>query len=203
MLIRWRWDFLWGFSQTRYSMKYRHCDGKLVLKVTDNREVRESMLFNFFAFLFFLLFLVMWDCVWNRRVRCFEFSTALDDGLLWKRRICVNVEICALLMWCYCFWIWGSGMHVGARYTGSDCRRNLCPFDVLTSVVGESCIETVLMCFQVGMWFNFSNYNLNWPRSFICKSAPRVLCSCPGGCHVKLSAALRTISQSLVAAVMR
>ncbi|KAH6813690.1 Signal recognition particle [Perilla frutescens var. frutescens] len=25
-------------EKTRYSMKYRHCDGKLVLKVTDNRE---------------------------------------------------------------------------------------------------------------------------------------------------------------------
>ncbi|RZR99451.1 hypothetical protein BHM03_00029003 [Ensete ventricosum] len=24
---------------SRYVMKYRHCDGKLVLKVTDNREV--------------------------------------------------------------------------------------------------------------------------------------------------------------------
>ncbi|PON95036.1 Signal recognition particle, SRP9 subunit [Trema orientale] len=26
-------------ESTRYVMKYRHCDGKLVLKVTDNREV--------------------------------------------------------------------------------------------------------------------------------------------------------------------
>ncbi|XP_038887366.1 signal recognition particle 9 kDa protein [Benincasa hispida] len=25
-------------NSTRYNMKYRHCDGKLVLKVTDNRE---------------------------------------------------------------------------------------------------------------------------------------------------------------------
>ncbi|XP_010100084.2 signal recognition particle 9 kDa protein [Morus notabilis] len=25
-------------ESTRYLMKYRHCDGKLVLKVTDNRE---------------------------------------------------------------------------------------------------------------------------------------------------------------------
>ena len=25
--------------QTRYVMKYRHCEGKLVLKVTDDREV--------------------------------------------------------------------------------------------------------------------------------------------------------------------
>ncbi|XP_048137197.1 signal recognition particle 9 kDa protein isoform X2 [Rhodamnia argentea] len=25
-------------ESTRYCMKYRHCDGKLVLKVTDNRE---------------------------------------------------------------------------------------------------------------------------------------------------------------------
>ncbi|KAF5741102.1 signal recognition particle 9 kDa protein [Tripterygium wilfordii] len=25
-------------ESTRYSMKYRHCDGKLILKVTDNRE---------------------------------------------------------------------------------------------------------------------------------------------------------------------
>ncbi|KAK7842007.1 signal recognition particle 9 kda protein [Quercus suber] len=25
-------------DSTRYVMKYRHCDGKLVLKVTDNRE---------------------------------------------------------------------------------------------------------------------------------------------------------------------
>ncbi|XP_057532769.1 signal recognition particle 9 kDa protein isoform X1 [Amaranthus tricolor] len=25
-------------ESTRYSMKYRHCDGKLVLKVTDNKE---------------------------------------------------------------------------------------------------------------------------------------------------------------------
>lgn len=29
-------------SQTRYSMKYRHCDGKLVLKVTDDKEVKIS-----------------------------------------------------------------------------------------------------------------------------------------------------------------
>ncbi|KAG4402176.1 hypothetical protein GLYMA_02G141101v4 [Glycine max] len=26
-------------DSTRYVMKYRHCDGKLVLKVTDNRQV--------------------------------------------------------------------------------------------------------------------------------------------------------------------
>ena len=26
--------------QSRYVMKYRHCDGKLVLKVTDNRKVK-------------------------------------------------------------------------------------------------------------------------------------------------------------------
>jgi len=26
-------------SATRYVMKYRHCEGKLVLKVTDDREV--------------------------------------------------------------------------------------------------------------------------------------------------------------------
>ena len=26
--------------QTRYVMKYRHCDGKLVLKVTDDKVVR-------------------------------------------------------------------------------------------------------------------------------------------------------------------
>ena len=26
--------------QTRYVMKYRHCDGKLVLKVTNDRVVR-------------------------------------------------------------------------------------------------------------------------------------------------------------------
>lgn len=33
-------DFLIKFgTQTRYCMKYRHCDGKLVLKVTDNKEV--------------------------------------------------------------------------------------------------------------------------------------------------------------------
>ncbi|KAH9607477.1 signal recognition particle 9 kDa protein [Silene latifolia] len=25
-------------ESTRYSMKYRHCDGKLVLKVTDNKQ---------------------------------------------------------------------------------------------------------------------------------------------------------------------
>ncbi|GAU18012.1 hypothetical protein TSUD_51220 [Trifolium subterraneum] len=25
-------------DSTRYVMKYRHCDGKLVLKVTDNRQ---------------------------------------------------------------------------------------------------------------------------------------------------------------------
>ncbi|KAG5548880.1 hypothetical protein RHGRI_014291 [Rhododendron griersonianum] len=28
--------------QKRYTMKYRHYDGKLVLKVTDNREVNKS-----------------------------------------------------------------------------------------------------------------------------------------------------------------
>ncbi|XP_028124451.1 signal recognition particle 9 kDa protein-like isoform X4 [Camellia sinensis] len=27
-------------ESTRYVMKYRHCDGKLVLKVTDNREFK-------------------------------------------------------------------------------------------------------------------------------------------------------------------
>ncbi|KAI7982288.1 Signal recognition particle 9 kDa protein [Camellia lanceoleosa] len=27
-----------SLESTRYVMKYRHCDGKLVLKVTDNRE---------------------------------------------------------------------------------------------------------------------------------------------------------------------
>ncbi|KHN10945.1 Signal recognition particle 9 kDa protein [Glycine soja] len=26
-------------DSTRYVMKYRHCDGKLVLKVTDNRQL--------------------------------------------------------------------------------------------------------------------------------------------------------------------
>ncbi|KAJ8765052.1 hypothetical protein K2173_010528 [Erythroxylum novogranatense] len=26
-------------DSTRYCMKYRHCDGKLILKVTDNKEV--------------------------------------------------------------------------------------------------------------------------------------------------------------------
>jgi len=26
-------------SKTRYCVKYRHCDGKLVLKVTDDKEV--------------------------------------------------------------------------------------------------------------------------------------------------------------------
>lgn len=57
-------------------------------------------------------------------------------------------EICVLLMWCYCFWTWRSGMtHVSACYAGSAWRHNLRPFGVLTSLVGESCVETVLMCF--------------------------------------------------------
>ncbi|RZC24928.1 Signal recognition particle 9 kDa protein [Glycine soja] len=29
-------------DSTRYVMKYRHCDGKLVLKVTDNRQLRHG-----------------------------------------------------------------------------------------------------------------------------------------------------------------
>ncbi|XP_022758351.1 signal recognition particle 9 kDa protein-like isoform X2 [Durio zibethinus] len=29
-------------ESTRYCMKYRHCDGKLVLKVTDNKEAERS-----------------------------------------------------------------------------------------------------------------------------------------------------------------
>ncbi|KAF9686887.1 hypothetical protein SADUNF_Sadunf02G0036600 [Salix dunnii] len=35
-----------GPDSTRYVMKYRHCDGKLVLKVTDNKEIHviESVL---------------------------------------------------------------------------------------------------------------------------------------------------------------
>ena len=32
------------FAQTRYVMKYRHCDGKLVLKVTDDLQVRLPLL---------------------------------------------------------------------------------------------------------------------------------------------------------------
>ncbi|KAJ4834900.1 hypothetical protein Tsubulata_047365 [Turnera subulata] len=35
-------------DSTRYVMKYRHCDGKLVLKVTDNKEV--SVFFVLFFF---------------------------------------------------------------------------------------------------------------------------------------------------------
>ncbi|BAU03647.1 hypothetical protein VIGAN_UM149100 [Vigna angularis var. angularis] len=31
-------------EQTRYVMKYRHCDGKLVLKVTDNRRLEMNKL---------------------------------------------------------------------------------------------------------------------------------------------------------------
>ncbi|CAK9143793.1 unnamed protein product [Ilex paraguariensis] len=30
-------------ERTRYGMKYRHCDGKLVLKVTDAKEAREEV----------------------------------------------------------------------------------------------------------------------------------------------------------------
>ncbi|KAL3644938.1 Signal recognition particle protein [Castilleja foliolosa] len=29
-------------EKTRYSMKYRHCDGKLVLKVTDDKETDQA-----------------------------------------------------------------------------------------------------------------------------------------------------------------
>ena len=34
--------------QTRYVVKYRHCDGKLVLKVTDNKEVCMCLLLCLF-----------------------------------------------------------------------------------------------------------------------------------------------------------
>ncbi|KAJ6684988.1 SIGNAL RECOGNITION PARTICLE 9 KDA PROTEIN [Salix purpurea] len=34
-------------DSTRYVMKYRHCDGKLVLKVTDNKEHSYSHLASF------------------------------------------------------------------------------------------------------------------------------------------------------------
>jgi hypothetical protein len=37
---------------TRYVVKYRHCEGKLVLKVTDNHEVLGSNLLFFFLDLF-------------------------------------------------------------------------------------------------------------------------------------------------------
>lgn len=51
VLVDWFW---WLTLQTRYVMKYRHCDGKLVLKVTDNREVcfgfRSKTLKSWFLF---------------------------------------------------------------------------------------------------------------------------------------------------------
>ncbi len=31
--------FLMHWSETRYVIKYRHCEGKIVLKVTDNKTV--------------------------------------------------------------------------------------------------------------------------------------------------------------------
>ncbi|KAJ0053114.1 hypothetical protein Pint_03186 [Pistacia integerrima] len=34
-------------QSTRYCMKYRHCDGKLVLKVTDNKEARTRFALSF------------------------------------------------------------------------------------------------------------------------------------------------------------
>ncbi|KAK4482312.1 hypothetical protein RD792_009465 [Penstemon davidsonii] len=38
-------------EKTRYAMKYRHCDGKLVLKVTDDKEVK------------LLWFLISYQCI--------------------------------------------------------------------------------------------------------------------------------------------
>ena len=43
--------------QTRYVMKYRHCEGKLVLKVTDDREVPRV------AFIYYDLLLCC-NCCW-------------------------------------------------------------------------------------------------------------------------------------------
>ncbi|KAL3849935.1 hypothetical protein ACJIZ3_011817 [Penstemon smallii] len=40
-------------EKTRYAMKYRHCDGKLVLKVTDDKEenLKLEVIFTTFSFL--------------------------------------------------------------------------------------------------------------------------------------------------------
>lgn len=52
-LAVWSQSFLWTTAQlfaesdqSRYVMKYRHCDGKLVLKVTDNLEVTICVLLS-------------------------------------------------------------------------------------------------------------------------------------------------------------
>lgn len=56
-------------AQTRYAMKYRHCDGKLVLKVTDDKEVK---------------FLNTYTCL------CFEIL--LDSGHVYLRVFFIGFE---------------------------------------------------------------------------------------------------------------
>lgn len=48
--------------QTRYVVKYRHCDGKLVLKVTDNKEVCTPclLLYVFDLMISMIVFFFLW-----------------------------------------------------------------------------------------------------------------------------------------------
>jgi hypothetical protein len=50
--------------QTRYVMKYRHCDGKLVLKVTDNKEVIWLCLVSLWSLLLLSLsYIIVWNSI--------------------------------------------------------------------------------------------------------------------------------------------
>lgn len=52
-------------EQTRYVMKYRHCDGKLVLKVTDNQQVlvHFSKTKKFKYYIYGLIIDLFWNCL--------------------------------------------------------------------------------------------------------------------------------------------
>lgn len=168
MLIRWRFDFLalgfWGFRRRGIAWS--------TVTAMGNWSSRSRIIGRYVnRCRFFLLFLEMWGCVWNLRARHSKFLIALDDGFEWKIRICHNVKFVSVLMRCNWFWkAWRRGMHVSIHYAGSDWRHNLCPCDILTNLVNESCIGTVLMCFKSVGGFRFSNCNLHCPWSIISKS---------------------------------
>lgn len=73
-------------AQTRYSMKYRHCDGKLVLKVTDDKEVDCCMRFPLCNSEFNLYYNVMFLVRWNHAV-----SVLFAFWLIWAAVDCYPV----------------------------------------------------------------------------------------------------------------
>ncbi|MBA0646742.1 hypothetical protein Goklo_014685 [Gossypium klotzschianum] len=61
-------------ESTRYCMKYRHCDGKLVLKVTDNKELSLAI-GNFYADFFNLQALPSVLLEYLKFESCLKFKT--------------------------------------------------------------------------------------------------------------------------------